>query len=104
MRVVKYVSLFFCNLQGLFKLKVLEPFNHQVNPEGHADTKFHHWLRCNKPACSSYKVNAKSPKFEPWGIVDRELALRHPYDEVYRGYGKCMVANTDSFKQLVEQR
>jgi hypothetical protein len=71
--------------------KMLQYFDKAANPYGHRETDFERWLACKDTHCPVYEIKPESERFEPWGVLDRQQALRNaPYDEVYRGYGELL--------------
>jgi hypothetical protein len=80
--------------QRLMLGKMLQYFDKGASPYGHQETDFERWLACTDTHCPAYEIKPESERFEPWGVLDRQQALRNaPYDEVYRGYGELLDIN-----------
>eukprot|EP00879_Flechtneria_rotunda_P015933 GHRR01016662.1.p1 GENE.GHRR01016662.1~~GHRR01016662.1.p1 ORF type:complete len:419 (+),score=164.37 GHRR01016662.1:736-1992(+) len=75
-------------LQALIDSQLLQVFNQAVNPRGHGETDYRRWFRSTASTTRSYQVQPKSQRYEPWYVLDRRMALQHPYDEIFRGYGE----------------
>jgi hypothetical protein len=77
--------------QRLMYGKMLQYFDKAASPFGHKETDFERWFACKDARCPVYEIKPESDRFEPWGVLDRQQALRNaPYDEVYRGYGELL--------------
>lgn len=96
-------------MQHMIALSMLQSFT--GGSQHHADTRFDHWFayvswgtpsHCSQPAHTSrsfegdlYDIQPKRAGFEPWIILDTRLALRHPYDEAFRGFVSAFGVTAD---------